>query len=95
MRAAIGTTPRWARRWQEEPVARLRRHLAACHGWGKREEEEVLTACAREVDAAVDAYLALPPQAPESIFEHLFATLPPALAAQREALLAAAAEEQV
>ena len=82
-------------RWQEEPVARLRRHLAACHGWSKDEEEKVLTACAREVDAAADAYLALPQQAPKSIFAHLFATLPPALAAQREALLVAAAEEQV
>jgi pyruvate dehydrogenase E1 component alpha subunit len=76
------------RRWQEEPVARLRRHLAARHGWGKGEEEEVLTACAREVDEAIEAYEALPPQPPASIFDHLFATLPPALAAQREALLA-------
>jgi 2-oxoisovalerate dehydrogenase E1 component alpha subunit len=79
------------RRWKEEPVARLRQHLVARHAWGKREEEEVLAECALRVDAAVEAYLALSPQPPESMFGHLFATLPPALAAQRDALRAGAA----
>jgi 2-oxoisovalerate dehydrogenase E1 component alpha subunit len=79
------------RRWKEEPVARLRQHLVARHAWGKREEEEVLAECALRVDAAVEAYLALSPQPPESMFGHLFAALPPALAAQRDALRAEAA----
>jgi 2-oxoisovalerate dehydrogenase E1 component alpha subunit len=78
-------------RWKEEPIARLRQHLVARHAWGKREEEQVLAECARQVDAAVEAYLALPPQPPESMFGHLFATLPAALAAERDALLAAPA----
>jgi 2-oxoisovalerate dehydrogenase E1 component alpha subunit len=79
------------RRWKEEPIARLRQHLVASHTWGKREEEEVLANCALQIDAAVEAYLALLPQPPESMFEHLFATLPPTLEAERDTLLAATA----
>jgi hypothetical protein len=40
-----------------------------------------------EIDAAVERYLATPPQPPESMFDHLYATLPPALAEQRAALI--------
>jgi 2-oxoisovalerate dehydrogenase E1 component alpha subunit len=76
------------RRWKEEPIARLRHHLVASHAWGKCEEEEVLATCALQVDAAVEAYLALPQQPPESMFEHLFATLASTLQAERDALLA-------
>ena len=35
---------------------------------------------------AVEAYLATPPQPAESMFDHLYAELPPELAAQRAAL---------
>ncbi len=76
-----------SRHWAEEPLVRLRNHLVAVHGWGKADEEGLLEACAAEVEAAVKAYLATPPQAPESMFEHLHATLPEALVAQRDDLL--------
>jgi 2-oxoisovalerate dehydrogenase E1 component alpha subunit len=45
---------------------------------------------AAEIDAATAAFLALPPQSPETIFDHTFAQLPAELAAQRAAALAVA-----
>jgi 2-oxoisovalerate dehydrogenase E1 component alpha subunit len=82
------------RHWKEEPIARLRQHLVARHAWGKRDEEEVLAECALQVDTAVEAYLMQPPQPSESMFEHLFATLPTALLAQYDALRASTATEE-
>lgn len=71
---------RW---WREEPLARLRAYLSACGVWGKEDEEALLAACRARVDAAAEEYLALPPEPPEAMFDHLFARLPAALAAQR------------
>jgi 2-oxoisovalerate dehydrogenase E1 component alpha subunit len=82
------------RHWKEEPIARLRQHLVARYAWGKRDEEEVLAECALQVDTAVEAYLMQPPQPSESMFEHLFATLPTALLAQHDALRASTATEE-
>jgi 2-oxoisovalerate dehydrogenase E1 component alpha subunit len=75
-------------RWKEEPVARLRRHLVAAHGWGKEQEDRLLSECAAEVEAAVEEYLATPAQPPTSMFDYLYARLPDALTSQRDALLA-------
>ena len=75
-------------RWRErDPLARLRAFLAAQHGWGENDERDLLARCAEEIDAAADAYLATPPQAPEAMFDFLFAELPRDLAAQRTHLL--------
>ncbi len=46
--------------------------------------------CATAVDQAAEAYLAIPPQPMETIFDFTYATLPPDLAEQRRAALAAA-----
>ena len=73
-----------ARHWQEEPIARLRAHLTAAHGWSRDDEQALLAACSDEVERAAAAYLATPPQDPATMFDALYATLPPALAAQRE-----------
>ncbi len=78
------------RHWKEEPIARLRAYLTKAHGWSKEEEEALIEACAAEVERAAGAYLATPPQPAASIFEHLFAELPPSLAAQRDAVVEAA-----
>lgn len=78
------------RHWKEEPIARLRAYLTSAHAWRKEEEEALLEACAAQVERAAEAYLATPPQAAASIFEHLFAELPPALAVQRDAVVEAA-----
>jgi len=73
--------------WKEEPVARLRAYLVAAHGWSKDEEEALIQACAAEVEAASEAYLAQPPERPQAIFDHLHAELPAALAGQRRRML--------
>jgi pyruvate dehydrogenase E1 component alpha subunit len=77
-----------ARRWKEEPIARLRTHLAQVHGWRRDEEEALIADCAAAVEQAAEAYLAQAPQPPEAMFDGLYAVLPPALAAQRAQCLA-------
>jgi pyruvate dehydrogenase E1 component alpha subunit len=74
-----------SRHWEGEPIARLRAYLTAAGAWGRDDEERLLGDCAREVDAAAEEYLAIPPQPPEAMFDHLFAELPAELAAQRRA----------
>ncbi len=83
-----------SRHWKEEPVARLRRHMTAAGHWSKDQEEALIAECNGLVEAAAEAYLATPPQAPESMFDHLYAELPPALVPQRQALLADSAESE-
>ncbi|MFQ5774063.1 MAG: pyruvate dehydrogenase (acetyl-transferring) E1 component subunit alpha [Kiloniellaceae bacterium] len=73
-------------RWMEEPIARLRGYASAAGHWTKAEEEALIAACTDEVDAAADEYLAMPPRARESMFDHLYAELPAGLAEQRAAL---------
>jgi len=74
--------------WKEEPVARLRRHLTEIHGWDKAEEEALIEACAAEVEASAEAYLAEPPEPPEAMFDYLYEELPADVARQRAAMLA-------
>lgn len=69
--------------WNDEPIARMRRYLIKRKLWTKEDEERALTTAAADLDAAVEAYLATPPQAVESMFDHTYATLPPDLVAQR------------
>lgn len=71
-------------RWHEEPVVRLRRFLTDQGWWDDGAEEALLGECTRAVDAAADEYLATPPLSPRAMFEHLYAELPAALAAQLE-----------
>ncbi|MBI1180444.1 MAG: pyruvate dehydrogenase (acetyl-transferring) E1 component subunit alpha [Alphaproteobacteria bacterium] len=73
-------------RWQEEPVLRLRNYLVARDWWSKADEEALIRQVREDVDGAVEAYLALPPQPPAAMFDHLYAVLPPSLAAQRALL---------
>ena len=70
--------------WREEPIVRLRKHLVADHRWSKDEEEALLRDCDARVNAAADAYLAIEPEPPRAMFDHLYAELPADLAAQAE-----------
>ena len=70
--------------WVKEPVARLRRYLESQQWWDDKKEEKLLAECAAEVDVAVADYQSTPPQAPESMFDHLYATLPDIYLEQRE-----------
>jgi pyruvate dehydrogenase E1 component alpha subunit len=73
-------------RWKEEPIARLRAHLVSQKAWGKAQEEQLVSACQEQVDAAAQRYLAMGPRAPETMFDHLYAELPRAYASQRDSL---------
>lgn len=73
-------------RWKEEPIARLRSYLAGQNAWSKTEEERLVAECQQRIDAAVERYLAVEPRAPETMFDHLYAKLPKAYAAQRHEL---------
>lgn len=76
--------------WKADPIARLRTWLVASGAWGRQQEQDLLQACTAEVDAAAAAYLETPPQAPETVFDYLYAMLPAALAEQRARFLAEA-----
>ncbi len=76
-----------SRHWPEEPLIRVRAHLAQTGHWTKQDEEQLLVETSAETDTAAAAYLATPPQPPETIFDHTFSELPADLAAQREAAL--------
>jgi pyruvate dehydrogenase E1 component alpha subunit len=67
-----------------EPVSRLRSHLVKRGLWSEEAEAKLARENAEEVERAVEAYLATPPQDVSAMFEHLFAQLPPAMRDQYE-----------
>lgn len=71
--------------WAKDPIARVRNHLSATGAWTKAKEEQLIEEINGEIDAAVERYLAAPPQPPEAMFDHLYAELPAAYAEQRAA----------
>ncbi|MFQ5972475.1 MAG: pyruvate dehydrogenase (acetyl-transferring) E1 component subunit alpha [Alphaproteobacteria bacterium] len=71
--------------WQFDPVARLRAFLSDGGVWGKEDEERLVQEIDGDIEAAVEAYLATPPQPPEAMFDYLYAELPAALVEQRDA----------
>jgi 2-oxoisovalerate dehydrogenase E1 component alpha subunit len=62
--------------WAKEPIGRLRTYLEGLKWWDEEKEQQLLEKCTVEVDAAVQEYLNVTPQAPESMFDHLYAVLP-------------------
>jgi 2-oxoisovalerate dehydrogenase E1 component alpha subunit len=74
--------------WQKDPVARLRKLMTEAGSWTKEDEKQLLQDCSSKVEAAESAYLNMPPQAPESIFDHMYASIPTDLARQRATMLA-------
>src|SRR5262249_13894994 len=45
-------------RWKEEPIARLRAYLVSQNAWGKAQEEELAAECQKQIEAAIERYLA-------------------------------------
>jgi pyruvate dehydrogenase E1 component alpha subunit len=78
--------------WGEDPITRLRNHLVGRSLWAKVDEEGLLAEVSAAVDKAAQAYLATPPQGPETIFDFTYETLPKDLARQRHAALGMAQE---
>ncbi|ASM98752.1 pyruvate dehydrogenase (acetyl-transferring) E1 component subunit alpha [Vibrio vulnificus] len=73
--------------WQYEPIKRLQAYLTAQGLWNEELEQQWLAHCKQQVEQAVAHYLSLPPQAPESAFDYLYASLPTELHAQRDMLI--------
>lgn len=72
--------------WKHEPIARLRKYLEAEGLWSEKEEFELSKSCTQKIDQAVKEYSETPAQAPESIFDYLYESLPKAYEEQRETL---------
>jgi len=70
--------------WQREPLLRLRQWLQDQGQWSPAQEETLRSDCQAQVEAAVQAYQALPPAGTDSMFEHLFAQLPVDVQAQQQ-----------
>jgi 2-oxoisovalerate dehydrogenase E1 component alpha subunit len=70
-------------RWKEEPIARLRSYLVSRKAWAKPDEETLAAETQARVEAAVERYLATPPRAAATMFDHLYAELPKAYERQR------------
>jgi pyruvate dehydrogenase E1 component alpha subunit len=51
--------------------------------WSKTEEEGLAAECQQRIEEATERYLTVPPRAPATMFDHLYAKLPKAYAAQR------------
>lgn len=66
-----------------DPLSRLKRYLINAGHWSPAQDEALKESCTNEVDAAVETFLATPPLAPESMFDHLYAELPRTLQEQR------------
>jgi pyruvate dehydrogenase E1 component alpha subunit len=69
-----------------DPIARLRSYLSNEGVWCDADDEQLAAEHVARIDEAVAAYLGTPRLKPSAMFEHLFAILPPALRAQRDAL---------
>jgi pyruvate dehydrogenase E1 component alpha subunit len=67
-----------------EPLPRTRAFLEARGLWNESAESELRRECNEAVEAAVRQYLATPKQSTDSMFDHLYASLPDALRAQRD-----------
>jgi len=70
--------------WTKEPIGRLKKYLEDNQFWDAEKEQQLQTECAAEVDVAVAEYINTKPQAPESMFDNLYASLPEIYLEQRE-----------
>ncbi len=69
-----------------DPISRLGAYLRANGSWGDAREAELIERVDGEIERAIEAYLETPPQPPESMFEHLYESLPKAYQEQRAAV---------
>ncbi|MEM5297203.1 pyruvate dehydrogenase (acetyl-transferring) E1 component subunit alpha [Burkholderia sp. JPY481] len=72
------------KQWEYEPLLRLRKYLMRMNFWDKAQDEQLGRACHAQVEAAVEAYLAVPPPDTSAMFDHLYETLPHAMREQLE-----------
>jgi pyruvate dehydrogenase E1 component alpha subunit len=70
---------RW---WKADPLLRLRRYLSGRGEWDDEREQALERRCVELMGAAAEEYLAVAPQPPRAMFDHLHEHLPRALEAQ-------------
>lgn len=73
--------------WREEPIKRLRAFLAGRGQWDEEREQALVGECQARVQEAVERFETFAAQAPQALFEHVYARWPAALEEQREQLL--------
>ena len=73
--------------WQCEPIRRLYRYLVDRGAWNEQAEQALQAEVARQVEAEVEAYLAVGKPSIESMFDYMYEELPHDLADQRDKAL--------
>ncbi len=80
--------------WEFEPISRLKTYLLKQGFWTEQEDEQWQSHCKEVVEQAVERYLNIPVQAPESAFDYLYESLTPDLHKQRDELISKAMRMQ-
>lgn len=70
----------------EDPLLRLKKFLLRERLWTEADEQAAIEDSAAQVERAVNEFAAVATRAPRSMFEHLFAELPPSLREQSDSL---------
>ena len=74
--------------WKRDPVTRLRTFFTAQGLWDEAQEKAWIEDCGKRVDEEINAYLELPVQPVEAMFDFLYADPPPDVLEQRASALA-------
>lgn len=74
--------------WRKEPLLRFRKYLIGKKLWDESKEEALLAELRAEIEAAVKQFEETAPWPADRPFEHVFAEMPPHIAAQRQEFLA-------
>ena len=75
--------------WEKCPIKRLKAYLTAQKAWSDADEQKVSEEGTALAEAATQEFLKFPAEAPEAIFDSLYATLPKSLQWQRDEVQAA------
>lgn len=74
--------------WERCPIKRCKAFLEAQGHWSQADEDALVAEGTAAAEAAAQAFLAMAPETPEAIFDHLYATLPKSLQWQRDEVAA-------
>ena len=74
--------------WERCPISRYKAFMEGQGFWSAADEDKLIREGTAEVEAASQEFLHMAPQAPEAIFDHLYATLPKSLQWQRDEVIA-------
>lgn len=74
--------------YRKDPILRLNKYLTDQNEWDEQRDEQLVQECKEEVDTAVEEYLNTEPRPPETMFDHLYESLPSLYQGQRDELKA-------